>query len=189
MENETNCILYCPFYLDIHLLLFQKAHQIYPGIMWLSNEEKRKSFVVSPLPPKSVPLLVRAAFGGRRHWFSSHRRSSFHLFCLVFPHTWFTFPHQTKCILPSVSPHVCVWNCSLCRVLCYRLSCARFVYNLGLFVLFNPVHVTVVVLCAASPVPFGPGYILKFSCYHPSLLYCTFWARVYIKVPRSKISV
>ena len=80
----------------------------------------------------------------------------FHLFCLVFPHTWFTFPHQTKCILPPVSP-MSVWNCSLCRVLRFRLACARCVSNLGLFVLFNPVHFTVVVLCAASPVPLGQG--------------------------------
>jgi hypothetical protein len=39
---------------------------------------------VSRLPLKSVPLLVRAAFGGRRHRFSSHRRSTFHFsICLV----------------------------------------------------------------------------------------------------------
>ena len=41
MENLTNFILYCPSYHDIRLLLFQKAHQIYPGIMWLSDEEKQ----------------------------------------------------------------------------------------------------------------------------------------------------
>ena len=29
--------------------------------------------------------------------------------------------------------------------------------NLGLFVLFNLLHVTVVVLCAASPIPLGQG--------------------------------
>ena len=34
--------------------------------------------LLSRLPPKSVPLLVRAAFGGRRHRPSSHRRSTFH---------------------------------------------------------------------------------------------------------------
>ena len=41
---------------------------------------------LSRLPPRSVPLLVRTAFGGRRHRPSSHRRSTFifHLFCLCF---------------------------------------------------------------------------------------------------------
>ena len=39
---------------------------------------------LSQLPPKSVPLLVRAAFGGRRHRSYSHRRSTFHFsICFV----------------------------------------------------------------------------------------------------------
>jgi hypothetical protein len=40
-------------------------------------------WIVSWLPPKLVPLLVRAVFGGRHHRPSSHRWSIFHLFCLV----------------------------------------------------------------------------------------------------------
>jgi hypothetical protein len=81
----------------------------------------------------------------------------FHLFCLVFPQTCFTFTHQTKCILPSVSPK------SVCGILlcvgCYATGwlALGFVSNLDLFVLFNPIHVTVVVLCAALPVPLGQG--------------------------------
>jgi hypothetical protein len=46
IQNETHFILYCPFYHDISLLLFQKAHQIYLGIMWLSYEEKLKNVFV-----------------------------------------------------------------------------------------------------------------------------------------------
>ncbi|XP_055772710.1 uncharacterized protein LOC129850110 isoform X2 [Salvelinus fontinalis] len=50
--------------------------------------------------PKLVPLLVRAAFGGRRHRFLSliDPLFIFHLFCLVFPHTWFQFHHYMLCI-------------------------------------------------------------------------------------------
>ena len=36
------------------------------------------NLTVSQLPPKLVPLLVRAAFGGRRRRSSSHHRSTFH---------------------------------------------------------------------------------------------------------------
>ena len=46
IENETHFILYCPFYHDIRLLLFQKAHKIYSGIIWMSDEEKLKCFFV-----------------------------------------------------------------------------------------------------------------------------------------------
>lgn len=46
IENETHFILYFPFYHDIRLLLFQKAHQIYLGITWLSDEEILKCFFV-----------------------------------------------------------------------------------------------------------------------------------------------
>ena len=42
---------------------------------------------VSRLPPKSVPLLVRAALGARRHRSSSHHRSTFH------------FPFVLSCLL------------------------------------------------------------------------------------------
>jgi hypothetical protein len=78
---------------------------------------------VSRLPPKSASILVRAAFGGRRHRLSSHRRSIFHLsICFVlFPahlvHT--SFPNHTTCIYSSVPPHVFVWDCFVVTCLCW----------------------------------------------------------------------
>ena len=43
--------------------------------------------VLSRLPPKLVPLLVRAAFGGRRRRSSSHHRSTFHFPFVLSSHT------------------------------------------------------------------------------------------------------
>jgi hypothetical protein len=67
---------------------------------------------LSRLPPKSVPLLVRAAFGGRRHQSSSHRRSTFHFpFVLsCFPTHLVYIPSLLVTYLTLCSTHVCVWN-------------------------------------------------------------------------------
>jgi hypothetical protein len=53
--------------------------------------------VLSRLPPKSVPLLVWAAFGGGRHRSSSHRRSTFH-----FPFVLSCFPAHLVFISSSL---------------------------------------------------------------------------------------
>ena len=68
---------------------------------------------LSRLPPKSVPFLVRAAFGGRRHRSSSHRRSTFHF---PFVLSWFSahlvhIPSSDYMYITLCSRHVCVWNC------------------------------------------------------------------------------
>ena len=62
----------------------------------------RPGGVLSRLPPKSVPLLVRAAFGGRCHQSSSHRRSTFH-----FPFVLSCFP--THLVFISLI-NCCVFN-------------------------------------------------------------------------------
>ena len=36
-----------------------------------------------------------------------------HMFCLVFPHTWFQFPQSFVVYLTLCSPHVFVWDCLL----------------------------------------------------------------------------
>ena len=47
------------------------------GFLW-SEVTICTIWLLSRLQPKSVPLLVRAALGSRRHWSSSHHRSTFH---------------------------------------------------------------------------------------------------------------
>jgi hypothetical protein len=76
---------------------------------------------LSRLPPKSVPLVVQAAFGGRRHRYSSHLDPLFifHLFCLVFLHTWFSFPS-----LSVVYSTLCSPSC-LCVELFVVSACAH----------------------------------------------------------------
>jgi hypothetical protein len=85
------------------------------------------------------PLIVPNRHDSRQSWLLSlfGRRSAvnvtgfraiaappsiFHLFYLVFPHTWFTAPHHSMCIFSSVPPHICVFNCSL-RLLCDASGC------------------------------------------------------------------
>ena len=72
--------------------------------------------VLSRLSPMSVPLLVRAEFGGRRHWLPSHCRSTFHfqfVLSLYSTHllsiTQFHVHYLTLCF-----PHVGVCVCLLC---------------------------------------------------------------------------
>ena len=57
--------------------------------------------------PKSVPLLVRAVFGGRHHRSSSHRQSIFH-FQFVFSHTPGFHSLITCCVFnPLFPPCLC----------------------------------------------------------------------------------
>ena len=68
---------------------------------------------VSRLPLKSAPLLVRAAFGGRCHRRSSHRRSIFHVsICFVL------FPVHLVFIPQSI--YMYLFRCSP-TCLCVRL--------------------------------------------------------------------
>jgi hypothetical protein len=79
---------------------------------------------LSWLPPKSAPLLVRAALGGRPHGSSSHDRSTFHFpFVLsCFPAHLVYIPSSLYVYIILCSPHVCVCNCSL-RLLCDASGC------------------------------------------------------------------
>ena len=46
IENNIHFIIHCTFYHDIYtLVLISGTHQIYPGNMWLSDEEKLKCFL------------------------------------------------------------------------------------------------------------------------------------------------
>ena len=85
----------------------------YPARQCCSARQKyfaQFTVCVSRLLPKSVPLLVRAAFGSRRHRSSSHRRSTFHfpfvLSCLP-PHL-VSIPSLHVVYLTLCSPHVLV---------------------------------------------------------------------------------
>ena len=84
---------------------------------------------MSRLPPKSVPLLVRVAFCGRRHRASSHRRSTFH-----FPFVLSYFPtpglHSliTCRVLNSLFPPM-----SLCEIVCCKCMCTSDWFCGGLF--------------------------------------------------------
>ena len=87
-----------------------------------------KSAFLSRLPPKSAPLLVRAAFGGRRHRSTSHRRSTCHCsICFVlFPRTPGLHSLITLLICSLCFPHVFVCNCFVtCFVLRARLVFPR----------------------------------------------------------------
>ena len=84
------------------------------------------SWWVSRLLPKSMPLLVRAVFGGRRHRSSSHRRSIFH-----FPFVLSCFPTHLVFIsqllvmyLTLCFPHVFVCVCLLLGSVRFRLVCS-----------------------------------------------------------------
>jgi hypothetical protein len=77
----------------------------------------------------AVPLLVRAAYDVTGLLAIAAPLFIFYLFCLGFPHTWFTFPHLTKCILPSIPPmSVCGIFCLLC-VVRISLVCAGYVFD------------------------------------------------------------
>jgi hypothetical protein len=86
---------------------------------------------LSRLPPKLVPLLVRAAFGGRRHRPSSHRRSTSRFpFVLSLSYTPGFNPPITCSLFNPLFPHVCLWVIVLCntvRLLWARLCCIVFV--------------------------------------------------------------
>uniref|UniRef100_A0A4W5NN11 Integrase catalytic domain-containing protein n=1 Tax=Hucho hucho TaxID=62062 RepID=A0A4W5NN11_9TELE len=101
----------------------------------------RQGGVLSQLPAKSVPLLVRAAFSGRRHRSSSHRRSTFHFpFVLsCFPtHLVFIFSHYCCVFNPLFPPCLCgelfilaCWYAGLyvsSPVLCGSRYCAVILY-------------------------------------------------------------
>ena len=64
--------------------------------------------LLSRLPPKSFPLLVHAAVGVTSLLAIIDPLLIFHLFCLVFLHTWFSFPSLIVVYLSLCSPHVCV---------------------------------------------------------------------------------
>ena len=77
---------------------------------------------VSRLPPKSAPLLVRAAFGGQRHQLSSHRRSIFHVsICFVlFPAHLIFIPQSIYMYLFRCSPSCLCERLFVLRVYCWR---------------------------------------------------------------------
>ena len=68
---------------------------------------------LSRLPQKSGPLHVRTALGIAGLPAIIDPLLIFHLFCLVFPHTWFQFPQLLVVYLTICSPHVFVWDCLL----------------------------------------------------------------------------
>ncbi|KAM9536730.1 uncharacterized protein ACWYII_040580 [Salvelinus alpinus] len=103
--------------LDVDVLdpsMLQEFHRLHPdrpaslppghprGRCQLLEPRVKGGGVLSGLLPKSVPLLVRAVFGGRRHRSSSHRRSIFH-----FPFVLSCFPTHL------VFNPVFVWYCLL----------------------------------------------------------------------------
>jgi hypothetical protein len=64
---------------------------------------------VSWLPPKSAPLLVQAAFGGRRHWLSSHRHSIFQWsLCFVLFPAHLVFIPQSHCMYLFLCSRSCL---------------------------------------------------------------------------------
>uniref|UniRef100_A0A4W5MB97 Chromo domain-containing protein n=1 Tax=Hucho hucho TaxID=62062 RepID=A0A4W5MB97_9TELE len=66
--------------------------------------------VLSLLPPKSVPLLVRAVVDVTGLLAIADPLFIFHLFCLCFLHTWFQFPNYMCMYLTLCSPmFVCVF--------------------------------------------------------------------------------
>jgi hypothetical protein len=74
------------------------------------GEKHRPPKILSRLPPKSVPLLVRAAFGGRRHRPSSHIWSIFDFpFVLSLSYTPGFNPPITCSLFNPLFPHVCLW--------------------------------------------------------------------------------
>uniref|UniRef100_A0A4W5QX54 Chromo domain-containing protein n=1 Tax=Hucho hucho TaxID=62062 RepID=A0A4W5QX54_9TELE len=79
----------------------------------------RKGGVLSRLPLKSIPLLVRAATSGRRHRSSSHHRSISHFMFVLF-HSHLVPISLIVCVLfnPSVSPWFLsvIVSCKLCSV-------------------------------------------------------------------------
>jgi hypothetical protein len=95
---------------------------------------------VSRLPQKSVPLLVRAMFSGRRHRSSSHRRSTFHfpfvLSCL--PTHLVSIPSYTCCVFnPLPPPPISLSGIVYCKCLCMLcLVCVGLCTHL-LIVLFS----------------------------------------------------
>ena len=70
-------VLLCVYHHD--LLKFMNLYCLSPYLTWTISTTS-----VLRLPPKLFPLLVRAAFDGRRHRLSSCHRSMFHFsFCFV----------------------------------------------------------------------------------------------------------
>jgi hypothetical protein len=81
------------------------------------NQKIKRAYLyneyVSRLPPKSAPLLVHAAFGGRRLRLSSHRCSIFHwsIFFVLFPANFTNHTHVFIPLFPLMS---------LCEIVCVR---------------------------------------------------------------------
>jgi hypothetical protein len=87
-------------------------------IYWKHNY---KMYYLSRLPPKLVPLLVRAAFGGRRHHLSSFHRSTF-----IFPFVWsvlYTPGSHYVVIISLFNPPEPSWFCA-----CLLLSVVSFMW-------------------------------------------------------------
>ena len=100
---------------------------------------------LSRLPPKSVPLLVRAAVDVTGLHAIATPPLIFHLFCLVFLYTGFTSPHNYYVYLALCSLYVCVRYCLLSRLTRFRLVSARFY----VYLCFVASGTLFVVLCAA----------------------------------------
>ena len=95
VSNYRLFSLYVKIITGLACICFVRAAGYLPGLFAIK---------LSQLPHKSAPLLVRAAFGGRRHRLSSHLRSIFHwsicfvLFCISQSHCMYLFLCFPSCL-------------------------------------------------------------------------------------------